>query len=160
MVCLIVHRLQTFFALAGISLALLITVAPNAAWAEMPSHGGATISLTGDWETPDMDAVISIRQNGEVLYADLVQHDYTGLTSQDINNPDPAKRTRPLLGVRILDGLRRVKENRWKGGELYDPRTGKTYLSELKFLDQNRLKIIGCIGPGLCKGYVWRRVAG
>ena len=112
----------------------------------------------GDWAPPDMDAVISIRPCGDALCANLVQHDYAAVTDLDINNPNPAMRTRPLLGVRILDGLRRVKDNRWSGGELYDPRTGRTYFSKLKLLDRDRLKIIGCIGPHLCKGYVWKRV--
>ncbi|CAK9039464.1 Uncharacterized protein slr0245 [Durusdinium trenchii] len=114
-------------------------------------------AVLGEWEPPDMDAVISIRECGETLCAELVRHKYADINT-DINNPDPVMRARPLLGVRILDGLRRVKADRWKGGELYDPRTGKTYLSKLKVIDNNHLKITGCIGPGLCKGYVWRRV--
>ncbi len=115
-------------------------------------------AVLGEWEPPDRDVVISIRQCGDLLCADLVQHDYENLTGTDINNPDPVMRTRLLYGVRILDGLRPINNNFWKGGKLYDPRTGKTYFSKLKIIDYNHLKITGCVGPALCKGYIWTRV--
>ncbi|MEO1242813.1 MAG: DUF2147 domain-containing protein [Pseudomonadota bacterium] len=145
---------------AGFSLLAILTVLAPAAEAAMPADevSDAMEAVLGEWEPPDMDAVISIRECGAVLCADLVRHNYEKITSTDINNPDPAMRERSLQGVRVLDGLRRVKDDRWKDGRLYDPRTGKTYLSKLKILDRDHLKITGCIGPGLCKGYVWMRV--
>ncbi|MEM9619349.1 MAG: DUF2147 domain-containing protein [Pseudomonadota bacterium] len=140
-------------------LVALLLLAPIAQ-AAMPADEVSDVmeAVLGEWEPPDMDAVISIRECGDALCADLVRHNYENVTITDINNPDPAMRERPLQGVRILDGLRRVKNDRWKDGRLYDPRTGKTYLSKLKILDRDHLKITGCIGPGLCKGYVWMRV--
>lgn len=114
--------------------------------------------IKGKWETPMMDAVIEIAPCGEKLCAALVQHDYTEVTDIDIKNPDPQERGRPLIGVKILDGLSHIKDDKWANGELYDPRTGKTYGSKVKLIDENRVKISGCIGPGLCKGYIWTRV--
>ena len=144
--------------LLGIIAALVVIAAPASSQANDRRLNTSAVFPAGDWTPPDMDAVISIRPCGDALCARLVQHDYAEVTNLDINNPNPAMRTRPLLGVRILDGLRRVTDNRWSGGKLYDPRTGKTYFSKLKLVDRNRLKIIGCIGPQLCKGYIWKRV--
>lgn len=104
-----------------------------------------------------MDAIIAIAKCGEMLCAELVRHKYETFADTDVNNPDPALRKRPLKGLRIIEGLRAVKQGKWRGGAFYDPRTGKTYLPKLKVLDENRLRISGCIAPGLCKGYVWTR---
>ncbi|MEM8771849.1 MAG: DUF2147 domain-containing protein [Pseudomonadota bacterium] len=114
--------------------------------------------VLGKWTPPKMDAVIDVHYCGERLCAELVDHDYENLATTDVLNPDPGLRNRPLLGVHILDGLVMASSDKWKDGELYDPRTGKTYLSKIKLLDKDRVKIIGCVGPGLCKGYVWTRV--
>lgn len=142
-------------AIAGLTLLAFLS-GPAAAMPANDRHD-LTPAVFGQWEPPDMDAVIAIRECGEALCAELVRHDY-GSVSTDINNPDPDMRARPLKGVRILDGLRHAKAGWWKGGTLYDPRTGRTYFSKMKLLDNDRLKITGCIGPRLCKGYVWMRV--
>jgi len=89
------------------------------------THAATESDIYGEWRPPDMDAVISIRNCGEILCAELVEHDYTALIEHDINNPDPALRNRALLGVRILDHLRKTGFLKWSNGELYDPRTGK-----------------------------------
>lgn len=116
--------------------------------------------LFGRWTPPKMDAVIEMDKCGERLCARLVDHNYRGVADNDFNNPDPALRDRPLIGVAILEDLKRVGEDRWKGGTFYDPRTGKTYRSKIEMIDENRLEISGCVGPGLCKGYIWTRVDG
>ena len=113
----------------------------------------------GFWEPPDMDAVIAIMRCGEGLCAKLVRHRYEAFAQTDVNNPDPALRARALNGLAIIEGLRAVGRGAWRGGAFYDPRTGRTYSPRLKLLDDNRLKISGCIAPRLCKGYVWTRVA-
>ena len=105
------------------------------------------------------DAVINVEYCGEKLCAKLVDHDYEEVSSHDFKNPNPAMRARPLLGVAILDGLKMVSEKKWTGGVLYDPRTGRSYISKIKLLDNERIKITGCIAPKLCKGYIWTRVA-
>ena len=120
----------------------------------------ASEAVFGMWETPMMDAVITIDRCGERLCATLVRHDYEQMAQTDIKNPDPALRGRPLLGLRIIEGLKAVKRGKWRGGVFYDPRTGRSYTPKIKLIDRNRVKISGCIGPGLCKGYVWTRVDG
>ena len=132
------------------------------AWVPAPARAMPDVKadhlVIGLWEPPAMDAVIAIDRCGETLCAKLIRHEYEDHTLTDIYNPDPALRARPLAGLRIIEGLRAAKRGKWNGGTFYDPRTGKTYFSRLKFLDERRIKIVGCIAPGLCKGYVWTRI--
>lgn len=145
-------RVAVVSLILGWTLALL----PALAYGADPKNEDALVY--GHWTPPDMDAVIAIEECGEALCAELVAHNYAEEVDTDFQNPDPQLRKRPLLGLKILDNLHMVKSGKWGMGTLYDPRTGKSYRSVLRLLDENRIKITGCIGPGLCKGYVWTRV--
>ena len=139
---------------AGVFIAItvaMLALTPSA------SANQASRSIVGEWSPPNMDAVIRIKYCGQNLCANLVRHSYAALTDRDVKNPSESLRRRPLIGLRILDNLRMSGEKKWRDGALYDPRTGRTYWSKLKVLDTNRLKITACIGPGLCKGYIWKR---
>ena len=146
-------------------LALLCACIAGGTAAKMPITDRLSHKEPGDprvfgfWAPPDMDAIISIATCGETLCARLVRHDYNDIAQTDVNNPNPALRARPLEGLAIIDGLRAVRRGVWRGGAFYDPRTGKTYSPKVKLLDDNRVRISGCIAPRLCKGYVWTRVA-
>ena len=122
---------------------------------------GRQPAVFGDWIAPDQDVVIRVHrcfpEDTSRLCASLLKHAYAALSSQDRLNPDRSLRDRPLIGIDILNGLARAGSNKWKGGQLYDPRTGKTYHAKIKLLDDDMLKISGCIGPRLCKGYVWKK---
>jgi uncharacterized protein (DUF2147 family) len=43
---------------------------------------------------------------------------------KDIENPDPAKKGRPILGMPILLAMAPTKPNRWEG-EIYNSNNGK-----------------------------------
>ena len=67
-----------------------------------------------------------------------------GAPRLDDENPDPALRTRPVVGLSILldfawDG------RRWQG-RIYDPESGNTYQSRLKVNGDGELEIRGYIG--------------
>jgi uncharacterized protein (DUF2147 family) len=72
----------------------------------------------------------------------------------DANNPDRTLRTRPIRGLRILDGFSRNPDGRWTGGRIYDPETGRTYRSELRLLPNGNLEVKGCVGP-ICQTQIW-----
>jgi uncharacterized protein (DUF2147 family) len=47
---------------------------------------------------------------------------------KDFNNPDPAKRNDPLLGMLFIkDFTYDARTKQWIGGTIYDPDNGKTY---------------------------------
>lgn len=138
-------------------LASSLTNTAGAATAPIDMTASDRAPIEGEWQPPDMNAQIRFQPCDGRLCAVLTWQDYAANVTADILNPDPLLRERPLIGAPILDHLERIKPNLWKSGDLYDPRTGKTYHAKLKRLDDNRIKITGCIGPGLCKGYIWNK---
>jgi uncharacterized protein (DUF2147 family) len=77
---------------------------------------------------------------------------------KDIENPDPAKKGRPTLGMPILIAMAPTKPNRWEG-EIYNSNNGKTYSSNVSMVNENTLKLEGCFLFGLCcGGENWTRV--
>ena len=76
----------------------------------------------------------------------------------DGQNPDPALRSRPLLGLTILAGFRHEADGRWVGGQIYDPNSGKTYRGTITVLDDNTLDLRGYVGiPLIGRTETWRR---
>ena len=77
--------------------------------------------------------------------------------SKDLNNPDPALKDRPILGITILFGLKPGDgRNVWEGS-VYNPEDGGTYDVTLK-LKGDVLKVEGCMAYVLCDSQKWTRV--
>ena len=68
----------------------------------------------------------------------------TGRPWTDKNNPDAAKRNRPLIGVEVLSGMHAVAPHKWTG-QLYDPDRGITLSGNLLELNQDTIRIEGCL---------------
>ncbi|MEZ5680740.1 MAG: DUF2147 domain-containing protein [Erythrobacter sp.] len=115
--------------------------------------------VTGRWVTVEKDAVIAIAPCGKNLCGRIAQFlvpPPQGLDQRDINNRDAAKRSRKLLGMAILTGFTE-DDNQWRG-QIYDPKTGKTYRSIIRRKGPNQLEVKGCIGP-FCQTQLWRRAS-
>jgi uncharacterized protein (DUF2147 family) len=80
-----------------------------------------------------------------------------GQSTVDDKNPNPALRTRPLVGLNILTGFTRHADNSYKGGTIYNPEDGKTYRSEFKLKRDGNLEVKGCVGP-FCQAQTWTPV--
>jgi uncharacterized protein (DUF2147 family) len=75
----------------------------------------------------------------------------------DENNPDPAKRSRSVLGLPILINMR-ATTSQWDG-EVYNAENGSTYQSHIRLVSPDVLSIEGCVLGGLiCGGENWTRV--
>ena len=72
----------------------------------------------------------------------------------DINNPDPRLRQRPTGSLRMLTGFT-PDGSRWRGN-VYDPRSGRTYKSFLEVRSEGTLALTGCVWK-LCQTQSWRR---
>ena len=81
---------------------------------------------------------------------------------KDVNNPDPAKQDRTVLGIRLLKGLTyNEDEEQWEGGEIYDPNKGKTYNCYAELVGPDKLKLRGYIGFSLIgRSTIWKRYKG
>jgi uncharacterized protein (DUF2147 family) len=81
----------------------------------------------------------------------------TGKPKLDRSNADPAKRSRPLMGVPIVLSMK-PNGDKWSG-EVYNANDGKTYSGNITEHDPNTLVLQGCVLGGLiCKSQIWTRV--
>lgn len=119
-----------------------------------PSGGNA---ITGLWTNHKKDAKIRIYRCG-FKYCGRIIWTKDG-PSTDIKNPDPALRSRQILGLRILKDLSYMGKNRWAGGRLYDPKSGDTYTGRAVLVSPGRLRLRGYILiPIFGKTTTWTRV--
>ncbi len=115
--------------------------------------------IMGRWVTGEKDAVVGIAKCGKALCGRIEKFlilPKGGSDQRDVNNSDPAKRTRKLLGTAILYGLT-AEEGLWRG-QVYDPKSGRTYTSEVRRKDAQTLEVKGCFGP-LCQTQVWKKAS-
>jgi uncharacterized protein (DUF2147 family) len=80
----------------------------------------------------------------------------TGRPRTDKNNLDASKRSRPLIGVPVLIGMRPDSSGRWTG-QLYDIGRGQVFTGRLTELNQSTVRVEGCM-LGICGGENMTRV--
>jgi uncharacterized protein (DUF2147 family) len=91
--------------------------------------------LTGTWQSSDGDGRIEFyRQDGKfsgkLVWASIPD-------ARDENNPDPQLRNRKVVGMELFSGFEwNAKDQEWQNGQVYDPKSGKTYDSVL-WIDKN-----------------------
>jgi uncharacterized protein (DUF2147 family) len=115
--------------------------------------------ILGRWVTGEKDAVVAIRKCGRALCGTIERFlipPAGGNDQRDINNSDPAKRNRKLIGTAVLTGLTADAEA-WRG-QVYDPKTGRTYTSEVRRKGNGTLEVKGCFGP-ICQTQVWKKAS-
>ena len=145
---------------------LLLACFPRSA--EAVSAGGDAI--TGLWEVADGGGRIEISRCEagycgviawlrEPLYPPDDKGGMGGRPLQDRENPQKELRSRPQLGLRIMEGYTFRGADLWEGGSIYNTENGKTYRSSITLLSRDRLALRGFIGIPLLGGTtVWRRV--
>ncbi|UYV16464.1 DUF2147 domain-containing protein [Porphyrobacter sp. ULC335] len=119
----------------------------------------AASPITGRWVTGEKDAVVAIAKCGKSLCGRIEKFLILppgGKDQRDVNNSDPAKRGRKLIGTAILYGLTE-DDGVWRG-QVYDPKSGRTYTSEVRGKGDGSLEVKGCFGP-ICQTQVWKRAS-
>ncbi|CAH1387438.1 conserved hypothetical protein [Candidatus Nitrotoga sp. M5] len=82
----------------------------------------------------------------------------SGHPKRDLNNPDIALRDRPLCGLTILNGFRRVNDNTWNAGKIYNPGDGRDFNGTISLENDGTLKVRGYVGiPLFGKTVEWVR---
>jgi uncharacterized protein (DUF2147 family) len=115
--------------------------------AGLPTIASAAAPITGKWYTDGKDSIVEIAPCGPAVCGRVAKilKPRPGGPAVDSNNPDPALRTRPILGMAILTGLKDAGKE-W-AGSIYDPRAGKVYRSTVALLTTGDLRVKGCWGP-------------
>jgi len=120
--------------------------------------------LLGIWLNEDEDAHIEIYKEGELYFGKIIWLKFpideeTGQPKLDKHNPDPDLQTRPSLGIQLLVNFEWDEDNEWDEGDIYDPKSGKTYSCYIVMKEYDLLKIRGYIGISLIgKTTYWTRV--
>src|ERR1700759_2124439 len=112
--------------------------------------------VTGDWRVADGVANIRVAQcNGAMWGVVSWEKEPNG---RDTNNPDPAKQSRPTLGMPILiDMKKKAGVEAWEG-QVYNAKDGKMYDTTITPQGSDQLEIRGCVLGFLCGGETWTRV--
>jgi uncharacterized protein (DUF2147 family) len=144
---------RTSFCVALLFLGLLST-APTAAEGRTP---------VGVWLHANGRIWIEIAPCGDRLCGKLVwfkwPNDAQGLPLVDLKNANPALRSRPLLGLTILQGLRRTGEGTWEEGRIYNPDDGVDYRALVSIAGDGTLRVRAYVlVPLLGKSFIWTRV--
>ena len=125
--------------------------------------GAQSSTPVGVWLHDNKRIEIEITPCGETLCGKLVwfksPNDAQGSPLVDLNNPDSALRTRPLLGLIVLNGLHRTGANTWTDGSIYDPDDGATYAASMSMQDDGSLQVRAYVLlPMLGKTFLWTRM--
>lgn len=116
--------------------------------AQAQSPAGAD-AIVGIWQTHgDKPAKIQIYLSAGRYYGKIISLGdplENGKPVVDKNNPDAAKRGRPVIGLVLLTGFK-FDSDEWNDRHIYDPESGKTYSCILTLKDANTLKVRGYVG--------------
>ncbi|WP_395396818.1 DUF2147 domain-containing protein [Novosphingobium sp. BL-8A] len=137
------------------TLALLPSAQAQPVRQAAPNAKPNATDVQGRWLTDDKAGVVEIAPCGNALCGTLAAVLNPKAPAQDVNNPDPARRGRALVGIAILTGLMR-EANGWGGGEAYDPKTGHTYRASIRLGQGGRLDVTGCVLL-ICRTRHWTR---
>ena len=103
--------------------------------------------VVGKWKLEDGTAIVEVYKQGDVFNGKIVwlqnPTEADGTPAIDNLNPDPKLRTRQVLGLNMLNNLKKVG-NEYAGGSIYDPGNGKTYNCSMK-VEGDVLKVRGSL---------------
>lgn len=128
------------------------------------THAAGLPDPTGLWLIADERARIRVEKCGAqdaqicgfVVWMKSPLDD-DGKPRVDSKNPDPKKRTRPVLGHQMMMGLKPGPDDRYRG-KVYDYEEGKFVDVSVSIDDSDELEIHGCLLAILCGSQSWTRV--
>jgi len=78
----------------------------------------------------------------------------------DFRNPDPALRSRKVLGMPLIWGFKKTSDpNAFEDGHIYSAENGKTYNANVSLQPDGRLRLRGYVGsPMFGETQIWTRM--
>ena len=103
--------------------------------------------VIGKWKLEDGTAIVEVYKQGDVFNGKIVwlqnPTEADGTPAKDGNNPDKSLRSRQLIGLNMLHGLKK-EGSKYAGGKIYDPGNGKTYNCSMQ-VNGDILKVRGSL---------------
>ena len=121
----------------------------------MPFAAALAQDVIGKWKLADGTAIVEVYKSGDSFNGKIVwlqnPTDSDGTPAKDDNNPDKSLRSRQIMGLNMLSGLKKTGDE-YSGGKIYDPGNGKTYNCSMK-VEGDVLKVRGSLDK---KGLIGR----
>jgi uncharacterized protein (DUF2147 family) len=131
----------------------------------IPFASASAAGPNGNWFTQGSTATVRIASCGSAICGTIIKlkepnDPATGKPKLDKHNTDASKRSRPVVGIRIVLGMKPSgTPNKWTG-QVYNAEDGKTYSGSLTLQNANTIKLEGCVLGGLiCKAQTWKRAS-
>lgn len=130
----------------------------TAASAADPLHG--TVWKTIDDSTKQAKAQVVFNQQADGTLSANIQRIFSGDAGGICSSCEGKYHNKSLQGVTIVSGLKPIGNNQYEGGEILDPKNGKTYRLKGELTQQNKvLKLRGYLGVALLgRDQVWQRI--
>lgn len=126
---------------------------------------GENKKITGVWWNEEKTSRVEVyEQNGKIYGKVVWLKDNTNPDGSsprlDNMNPETSLQKRPVIGIRILKNLEwDADDNEWDDGEIYDPKSGKTYSCYAKLQKDGKLYLKGYVlgMPFLGRSTLWTK---
>lgn len=126
----------------------------------LEAPASAEQGATGVWKLADGKVTVRVSPCGSSLCGKVVAlkkpRDGKGRPRRDKENPNPALRQRPVIGLTILSNMKPGGKGYWTG-TIYNPDDGNTYRSEMKLQNANTMRVDGCVAV-FCRSMKFIRV--
>ncbi len=124
-------------------------------YASATSVLAAAPSPFGVWVLSDGRVTVRVHKCGSTLCGNIAAlkepiSKIDGKPKVDRENPAPALRKRPLIGLAVMTGMKSGGAGTWTG-KIYNPDDGKTYPASLTLDGRNNMKVKACVVGVLCK---------
>ncbi len=118
-------------------------------------------AIIGKWLNPSGEGQIEIYKKGDKYFGKLAwlkEPNIAGKPKLDVKNPSESLQKRPLLNLEILKNFV-YDDGKWTNGEIYDPKSGKTYSCNMTLKKSDVLNVRGYVGISLLgRSETFRRV--
>lgn len=112
--------------------------------------------ILGKWQNPSGEGRIEIYKKGDKYFGKLYW--VKDALKKDVNNPEKELQSRQIQGLEILKNFSK-SGSVYSGGEIYDPKSGKTYSCKMTLKGNEKLDIRGFVGISILgRTETWKRI--
>jgi uncharacterized protein (DUF2147 family) len=121
-----------------------------------PAAAQSADDAFGVWLNPENGSNIELYKcGGDSLCAKLTK--VTDSQKTDDKNPDPSKRSQPIVGLVIMENAKKSGGSKW-AGTLYNRENGKSYSGSITVKSKDAVDLSGCVAAVLCRTVTWTRI--
>ncbi|MES2826736.1 MAG: DUF2147 domain-containing protein [Bacteroidota bacterium] len=119
-------------------------------------------AIVATWVNSTGEAHLEITKRTNKYFGKIVwlkdPKDEKGNVKTDYQNPNSALRSKPIVGLEILKNFV-YNDGKWTDGNIYDPKSGKTYSCTMTIKPNGDLNMRGYIGISIIgRSETWKKV--